>query len=146
MEIITASHLLNYPDLIKGIDVAVELINLLNVKPCSQKFTKLFELQNEKKTCLKSCLSQIDWQNTDEYLERKDQTDIEMLKRVFLTVYQLLVELNPNQKENNDVVEQEGNPAFTDVVSQHLYSIVLKRLQIRVKPTDHQQKSCFALM
>lgn len=105
-----ASRLLKYPELVDGIHIAAELQQILALKPDDLHAPNLInKIRNENIANLRSALSKVDWQNIDEHLEGKNQIDTEQLNSVFLTIFQLLVELKSTVNEVDFFKEPEGN-------------------------------------
>lgn len=103
---------------------ATELFNnIIDIKECIQLATNIkilskpalkdsenpeFDETKSKniKTELLTILSKFDCLNTDKYLEGKTGSETEKLKRIFLTIYQLLAELG--QIDDNSLQTDEA--------------------------------------
>lgn len=79
--------------IIECVKIASDLKSLLALGKQDLLTTEQIISKNEKITVLKAILSKFDWQNSDLY-ERKEQTERDKLKHIFLTAYQLLAELD----------------------------------------------------
>lgn len=95
-------HGINFKECIQ---LALKIKTFLVLKPEELQNPDVVNKKAEHMLLLKGLLSRFDWLNTDKYLEQKTPTEIEKLKRIFLTTYQLLAELGQIQ----DIVQLTCN-------------------------------------
>lgn len=110
IDLISASNLLNI-DMNECIHLAVDLKSFLNLTDEESNNPKAIETKNQKISLLKEILYNFDWLNTDSYLEDKNPVKVDKLRLVFLTAYQLLVELDEAKSidhEKYNSIQNEG--------------------------------------
>ncbi|XP_037299651.1 titin homolog isoform X5 [Manduca sexta] len=141
IDLMVASMLLVDIDVNESMQLAVELKSLLTLSPKELASPKVVEMKNETIASLKANLSKFDWLNTDECLKGKPLLQVEKLKRVFLTTYQLLTELNnvnqPAKTKFNEIKQEEKAAELIQHIDQYIELIeIVEEISAIIKIED----------
>ncbi|KAG6445625.1 hypothetical protein O3G_MSEX004002 [Manduca sexta] len=141
IDLMVASMLLVDIDVNESMQLAVELKSLLTLSPKELASPKVVEMKNESIASLKANLSKFDWLNTDECLKGKPLLQVEKLKRVFLTTYQLLTELNnvnqPAKTKFNEIKQEEKAAELVQHIDQYIELIeIVEEISAIIKIED----------
>lgn len=141
IDLLATDNVLQDLDTRESIRIAEELNSLLTRNYAGFPSFEVVDKKKEKMSFLINILLKFDWLNTEKYLKGKEPFEVEKLKRVFLTTYQLLIELEKNIKNlvpsKLNEIKQEGNFCVVSIVNKQSCFFIGLNIERLCKIGDH---------